>query len=325
MKWKEITVTTCEQGIEPVIARLDMLGISQINVVQGYDEIDSILRVQEKYWDYADESVLNKQPAVQTFISLESDADEIEKAIIDSMHELKNMEADIGVQLGSLEVKSRIVDEEDWANNWKAFFKPINVGEKLLVCPSWEDIPEDNTRAVLKIDPGMAFGTGTHQTTGMCLELLEANIKQGDTVADLGCGSGILSIAATLLGASKTFAIDIDPVAAKVAAENAQLNEINMENYNIKIGDILEDVDFRNDIAASPCDIVMANIVANVIIALSPAISPILKDDGIFIASGIIDERLDEVVASLESVGLKIVEVKQRDDWRAIFAVKDRK
>ncbi len=324
MKWKEITVTTCEQGIEPVIARLDMLGISQINVVQGHDEIDSILRVQEKYWDYADESVLNKQPAVQAFISLESDADEIEKAIIDSMHELKNMEADIGVQLGSLEVKSRIVDEEDWANNWKAFFKPINVGEKLLVCPSWENIPEDNVRAVLKIDPGMAFGTGTHQTTGMCLELLEANIKQGDTVADLGCGSGILSIAATLLGASKTFAIDIDPVAAKVAAENAQLNGINMENYNIKIGDILEDVDFRNDIATSPCDIVMANIVANVIIALSPAISPILKDDGIFIASGIIDERLDEVVASLESVGLKIIEIKQRDDWRAILAVKDR-
>lgn len=175
---------------------------------------------------------------------------------------------------------------------------------------------------MLKIDPGMAFGTGTHQTTRMCLELLEANIKPGSVVADLGCGSGILSIAASLMGAAETYAIDIDPVAAKAAGENAALNGIDPDKYFIRTGDILCDEGFRREIAVKGYDIVMANIVANVIIAFAPVVPLLMKDDGIFIASGIIDDRLDEVIAALNANGLRVKEIKQGEDWRALLAVK---
>ena len=224
--------------------------------------------------------------------------------------------------LGSLEIGTRIVDEEDWANNWKAYFKPMQIGEKLLVCPSWEEVPEGSTGAVLRIDPGMAFGSGTHHTTRMCLELLEKLISPDMRVADLGCGSGILSIAASLMGARETYAIDIDPVAAKVAGENAALNGIDMDKYFIRTGDILTDAEFKKDIAGEKFDIVMANIVANIIIAFAPVVPQLMKDGGMFIASGIIDDRLDEVTEALRENGLKIIEVREGEDWRALLAEK---
>lgn len=322
MQWKEITIYTTEEGTEIVIARLDMLGISQINIVQGHDEIDVLLHKTEKYWDYAEEAALNKQPAVQAYISDVPENEIIEEAVRESIEELKALEPELGMELGSLEISVRMVNEEDWANNWKAYFKPMPVGEKLLVCPSWEEVPEGNTRAVLKIDPGMAFGTGTHHTTRMCLELLEKRIKAGDLVADLGCGSGILSIAASLMGAGETYAVDVDPVAVKVAAENAQLNGIDMNKYFIRTGDILSDAEFRKDIAERKYDIVLANIVANVIIAFAPVIPELMKDSGVFIASGIIDDRLDEVISALDENGLTVCEVCCGEDWRALLAVK---
>lgn len=322
MKWKEITVDTTECGTELVLARFDMLGITQVNIVQGHDEIDELLHTAEKYWDYAEEAALNKQPAVQAYVSLVPENEGIEELVRKDMAELKAMESELGIPLGTLEVHVRLVDEEDWANNWKAYFKPMNVGDKLLVCPSWEKIPDGNTRAVLKIDPGMAFGTGTHHTTRMCLELLEREIKDGDLVADLGCGSGILSIAASLMGAGETYAIDIDPVAAKVAAENAELNGIDLTKYFIRTGDILCDEAFFADISKQKFDIVMANIVANVIIAFAPVVPRLMKEDGIFIASGIIDDRLDEVIAALSENGLEVEQVLSGEDWRALLAHK---
>ena len=189
MKWKEITIYTTEEGTEIILARLDMLGITQVNIVQGDEEIDALLHSCEKYWDYADEAAMGKQPSVQAYVSDVPENAAVEQAVRNSIAELDSMRSEIGIDMGSLKIEVRSVDEEAWANNWKAYFKPMPVGEKLLVCPSWEKIPEGNTRAVLKIDPGMAFGTGTHHTTRMCLELLEKNIKNGDLVADLGCGS----------------------------------------------------------------------------------------------------------------------------------------
>lgn len=322
MKWKEITVNTTEEGIEIVLARFDMLGIQQVNIVQGNEEIEQLLHSAEKYWDYAEEAAMNKQPAVQAFVSDLPENDGIVETVKGSIAELKAMQDELGIDLGSLEISVRTVDEEDWANNWKAYFKPIEVGEKLLVCPTWEDVPESGGRAVLRIDPGMAFGTGTHHTTRMCLELLERHIKDGDIVADLGCGSGILSIAATLMGAGQTYAIDIDPVAARVAAENAELNGVDMSRYAIRIGDILSDEKFREDVSSQKYDIVLANIVANVIIAFAPVIPSLLKPGGLLIASGIIDDRLDEVISELEKHGLKILEIRSGEDWRAVLAVK---
>ena len=315
MKWKEITIYTTEEGTEIILARLDMLGITQVNIVQGDEEIDALLHSCEKYWDYADE-------AVQAYVSDVPENAAVEQAVRNSIAELGSMRSEIGIDMGSLKIEVRSVDEEDWANNWKAYFKPMPVGEKLLVCPSWEKIPDGNTRAVLKIDPGMAFGTGTHHTTRMCLELLEENIKNGDLVADLGCGSGILSIAASLMGAKETYAIDIDPVAARVAAENAELNGIDMSGYFIRIGDILSDEKFRDDISGRQYDIVLANIVANVIIAFAPVIPQLMKPDGKLIASGIIADRLDEVLDALKANGLEAVEICSGEDWRAVLAAK---
>lgn len=322
MKWKEITIYTTEEGTEIILARLDMLGITQVNIVQGDEEIDALLHSCEKYWDYADEAVMGKQPSVQAYVSDVPENAAVEQAVRNSIAELDSMRSEIGIDMGSLKIEVRSVDEEDWANNWKAYFKPMPVGEKLLVCPSWEKIPDGNTRAVLKIDPGMAFGTGTHHTTRMCLELLEKNIKNGDLVADLGCGSGILSIAASLMGAKETYAIDIDPVAARVAAENAELNGIDMSGYFIRIGDILSDEKFRDDISGRRYDIVLANIVANVIIAFAPVIPQLMKPDGKLIASGIIADRLDEVLDALKANGLEAVEICSGEDWRAVLAAK---
>lgn len=322
MKWKEITIYTTEEGTEIILARLDMLGITQVNIVQGDEEIDALLHSCEKYWDYADEAAMGKQASVQAYVSDVPENAAVEQAVRNSIAELDSMRSEIGIDMGSLKIEVRSVDEEDWANNWKAYFKPMPVGEKLLVCPSWEKIPEGNTRAVLKIDPGMAFGTGTHHTTRMCLELLEKNIKNGDLVADLGCGSGILSIAASLMGAKETYAIDIDPVAARVAAENAELNGIDMSGYFIRIGDILSDEKFRDDISGRRYDIVLANIVANVIIAFAPVIPQLMKPDGKLIASGIIADRLDEVLDALKANGLEAVEICSGEDWRAVLAAK---
>lgn len=322
MKWKELTITTSEEGIEIVLARLDMLGIQQVNIVQGHDEVDALLHSAEKYWDYAEEAVLDAQPAVQAYFSELPENGDTERMIRESIEELSSMREELGLDLGSLEIGVRTVDEEDWANNWKAYFKPINVGERLLVCPSWEEVPEDNTRAVLKIDPGMAFGTGTHHTTRMCLEMLEKSIKEGDLVADLGCGSGILSIAAALLGAREVHGIDIDPVASRVAVENAELNGVDKDSFFVMNGDILTDPDFRRSVSNGEYDIVLANIVANVIIAFAYLLPSMMKKGGLLIASGIIEDRLDEVVAELEDCGLEILEIANGDDWRAVLARK---
>lgn len=322
MKWKELTITTSEEGIEIVLARLDILGIQQVNIVQGHDEVDALLHSAEKYWDYAEEAVLDAQPAVQAYFSELPENGDTERMIRESIEELSTMREELGLDLGSLEIGIRTVDEEDWANNWKAYFKPINVGERLLVCPSWEEVPEDNSRAVLKIDPGMAFGTGTHHTTRMCLEMLEKSIKEGDLVADLGCGSGILSIAAALLGAREVHGIDIDPVASRVAVENAELNGVDKDSFFVMNGDILTDPDFRRSVSNGEYDIVLANIVANVIIAFAYLLPSMMKKGGLLIASGIIEDRLDEVVAELEDCGLEILDIANGDDWRAVLARK---
>ncbi|MBO6061810.1 MAG: 50S ribosomal protein L11 methyltransferase, partial [Clostridia bacterium] len=176
------------------------------------------------------------------------------------------------------------------------------------------------SRAVLRIDPGMAFGTGAHHTTRMCLELLEKHIKGGETVADIGCGSGILSASAMLMGASESVALDIDPVAARIAAETAEANGIDIMKYTVYTGDILTDPQIREAVTRRKYDIVLANIVANVIIALAPLVPKLMHENSVFIASGIIEDRLEEVIAALEENGLKVNEIRSGEDWRALEA-----
>lgn len=320
MKWLELTVSTTDEGADIVAARLSMLGINEVSVVQGHDAVERIMNETVKYWDYADDAALDKKPAVQAYLAIVPENDGIEEKVRASMAELKTIEPEIGIDLGTLAVETKEVDEEDWANNWKAYFKPISVGDKLLVCPTWEKAEDTGDRAVLRIDPGMAFGTGNHHTTRMCLELIEKYMKKGASVIDIGCGSGILSASAVLMGAEDAVAIDVDPVATKVAAETAELNGIDLMKYTVYTGDVLTDKQIREAVTKKKFDVVLANIVSNVIIALAPLVPKLMHRDSVFISSGIIDDRLDDVVAALEENGLKVNEIRVGDDWRAIEA-----
>ena len=185
--------------------------------------------------------------------------------------------------------------------------------------PSWEKA-EDTGRIVLSLDPGMAFGTGSHHTTRMCLEFLEKTVKAGDDMIDMGCGSGILSIASLLLGAKEAVAVDIDPIAEKIAYENAAMNGIGKDTYTVLVGDVLSDSALQDKLCKKKYDVVAANIVASVIIELSAIVPRLIKKDGVFIMSGIIAERLDEVLGALDKNGFEVLEVKAGDDWRAILA-----
>ena len=206
------------------------------------------------------------------------------------------------------EVDADTVREEDWANNWKKYFKPLPVGEKLLICPSWETADNPDGRKVLSIDPGMAFGTGGHDTTRLVLETLERHVTEGCDFLDIGCGSGILSIAACLLGAGSALGVDIDALAVRTAKENGELNGLVEPKYTILKGDLAKDVSGKYPVIA-------ANIVADAIIALSPAVPALLADDGVYIVSGIIDTREQDVLVALAECGFAVVERHAHGGW----------
>lgn len=212
-------------------------------------------------------------------------------------------------------VDANNVREEDWANNWKKYFKPLPVGEKILICPSWETAENPDNRAVLSIDPGMAFGTGGHDTTRLVLETLEKYVTDGVDFLDVGCGSGILSIAACLLGAGRALGIDIDALAVKTAIENGELNGLTAPKYEIRLGDLARDVD-------GTFPVIAANIVADAIIMLSPAIPALLAQDGVYIVSGIIDTREQDVLAALDNCGFAVIERREHGGWICLVCKK---
>lgn len=200
--------------------------------------------------------------------------------------------------------------QEDWETSWKQYYHPIEIGKRLAVTPSWENYKSQ--RVTLRLDPGMAFGTGTHETTYLCMELLDEMVKGGEKVLDVGTGSGILAIAALLLGASKADGVDIDPMCVRTANENAMLNHVE-QNFTVKVGDLTQQ-------ATGPYDIILANIVADAIIRLCKDIPPLLAAGAPFIASGIIDEREADVTAALLQQGLHVKEVFRKNGWVALVA-----
>lgn len=319
MDWIKATITTTSEGIDPVSGRLLELGISGIEIADKND-FTEFLENNRKYWDYVDEELERLKDADTTitfYLSCGAAGIEQLNAVKASMKALAAMDTD--KVYGSLEIKSENVADEDWSEIWKQYFHPISVGKNILIQPAWEKDDAPQGKCVFTVNPGMSFGTGSHPSTRFCLEEIEKYIKDGDSVLDLGCGSGILSITALLLGAKSAVAVDIDSNATDVAYDNLALNHLSKDLYTTYTGDITSDADLRGKLGRH--DIVIANIVADVIIALAPYVRSFMKDDAVFICSGIILERLDEVKSALTENGLKIKEIKNDDDWAAITCI----
>ena len=209
-------------------------------------------------------------------------------------------------------VETEGVEQEDWQNGWRKYYHPMDIGKRLAIVPSWQEYDTDRVKLIL--DPGLAFGTGGHETTSLCLEALDERVKGGERVLDIGTGSGILAIAALKLGAASAEGVDIDPVAVRTAGENAALNGV-ADQLTVLVGDL-------SDKASGTYDIITANIVANAILSLAPAVPDLMAEDAVFIASGIIDSRKDEVIAGLEAAGLAVQEVKEKRGWECIVCRK---
>lgn len=313
MNWIKSIIHTTSAGIESVVGGLLNVGI---NGTQIEDEADfnDFLEHNKEFWDLVDDELIEQKKGGTKVIFYLADNEYLAENIANvkgALAFLKSFDAD--GKFGDLTIETESVCEEDWANNWKKYFKVLEIGEKITVCPVWESVPETN-RIVFKINPGMSFGTGTHHSTKMCIEELEKIIKTGDEVLDIGCGSGILSIVSLLLGAKNATAVDIDPNCVHIAYENAALNGIFEDDYTVLPGNVLSDDALFAKISDKKYDVVEANIIADVIIALAPKAKKLTKKGGVFITSGIIINRADEVENELKKY-FKIEKIKQSGEW----------
>lgn len=311
MRWLEVHIDTNHAGLDTVQAMLSGLDVDGV-MIEDEEEFQDFLENNHDYWDYVDED-LERHMAGRSRITFYLEAREAGFAKLGevrvALEGLKQERRDLGTLLMTLED----VEDADWENNWKQYYKPMEIGERLMVIPDWEEA-DPRGRAALRLNPGLAFGTGGHATTRLCLTALEKIVEPGMKVLDLGCGSGILSIAALLLGAERAFACDIDDKAVDVAYENAALNGVDRERYAVRAGDVLSDAGLRKEMGTG-YDVVVANIVSDVIIALAPAVRGLMKEGGRFLASGIIDSREEEVRAALEAAGLTVEEARASEGW----------
>ncbi len=322
MDWLELNVYTTHEGIEPLSAALIAAGISGL-VINDPNDITEFAENKNSTWDYIDDGVLAKQND-EAYITVYIQKDD---TAADFINEIKSIGARLKAldekgEYGRLEIESNGIREEDWANNWKQFFKPIEIGKKLVIKPTWEDLPKDCKRCVVELDPETSFGTGRHFTTQLCLELLEKYIASGDKVCDLGCGSGIISIAAMAIGADSAVGVDIAEDAAKIAKANSAKNGIADEKYTVYCGDVISDPILKEKIGKG-YDLVAANIVADVLMAMKETFAEITKQGGILVISGIIDDRRDEVLNAVKQCGFTLIEDLHRDMWNAAVYKRD--
>lgn len=311
MDWLELKIDTSHAGLDAVTEMLEQQGVTGV-MIDDEADFQSFLENNRQYWDYVDDDLLAQKKGVSRvtfYLEQNEDAYGTVAAVRMAMSALKKDHPEYAPLLLTM----ADVADEDWENNWKQFYKPMEIGSRLLVVPEWEEAA-DPTRVKLVLNPGLTFGTGSHATTRLCLQALDTHIHGGERVLDLGCGSGILSIAALRLGAESAFACDIDEKCVDVAYENAALNGIGKDRYTVRWGNVLTDAALRQEMGAG-YDIVVANIVADVIMGLSPHVRPFLKPGGLFLCSGIIDDRAAEVLEKLKVDGWDVFEQRSSEGW----------
>ncbi len=320
MEWLEVTIKTISPAIDLLGARLTAIGYDSF-IIDDSEDFSEFLKDNTQYWDYVDEELARKMQNVsQIRLYLPHDAQAPEQ-IAQLKSELEVFRAqNPDTDLGSLEVSLQNLQEEDWEESWKQYYQPIPIGEKLLIVPQWLSPENPEHRIPVVLDPGMIFGTGAHASTQMCLRALEQTIHGGERVIDLGSGSGILSIAALLLGAQEATGVDIDPKAEDIARENAALNGLTAPKFRAVTGNVIGDKAMMESLSEGGYDVVLANIVADVIIPLSAVVPHFLRPDGVFICSGILNTRLSEVERAIEAAGLTITQREMQEDWCRLTA-----
>ena len=322
MNWLEVTIETAKPMLDILCAMLTDLGFKGFSVYDP-DDFEELMAGRAGHWDYLEEGLAEAltqgNPSVTVYVPENAQGAEQMTAVKSLLTQLKSSPQ--AAEFGSLNMTMKGIREEDWANNWKQYFKPLPIGERLWITPTWLDEPVPEGRTALRIDPGSSFGTGQHDTTKLCLKFLEGCVETGAHVLDIGCGSGILSIGAMLLGAKDAVAIDIEQNAAESATENAAHNGIDLANYQSICGNILEDTALVERLGTG-YDVVCANIVADILIAMRKLFVRFMKKGAKLMLSGIIDERLDEVLEAMRSEGLTVLNAEHSAGWAAVLLEK---
>ena len=299
MEWTDIRLTVAKADADNAEAVATMIAEGGIYIEDYSDSEEQVAEIA--HVDLIEQELLDKpRDTVIIHIYLEPGASPVEMLALIAAR----MEA-AGIAYA---VETEGVEQEDWQNGWRKYYHPMDIGSRLAIVPSWQEYDTDRVKLIL--DPGLAFGTGGHETTSLCLEALDQRVRGGERVLDIGTGSGILAIAALKLGAASAEGVDIDPVAVRTAGENAALNGV-ADKLTVLVGDL-------SDKASGKYDIITANIVANAIISLAPSVPGLMAEGAAFIASGIIDSRKDEVIAALEKAGLSVQEIKEKRGWECI-------
>jgi len=309
MAWLEITIDTAAEKINSVVTHLTARGFADL-VIEDQEEFETFLEENRAYWDYIDEELQEKLQGLSHIKLYLEDTDTA------GMKRLRQAAAEL-----DLPMAVTTLAETNWEESWKDNYPPQEIGEKIVVLPYWL-AEEETDRLKVILDPGLTFGTGAHPSTQMVMEKMEEVVQPGFACLDLGSGSGILSIAALRLGAETAVGIDIDPKAEDIARENAAYNGFAAPAFTALTGNVTEDKSLMASLGAKQWDLVLVNIVADVIIGLAPVLPNFLTEKSTLICSGILDVRLEEVVAALENAGLTITAVKQKEDWRSVTAKK---
>ena len=310
MAWLEITIDTVSEKIDSVVTSLTAAGFADL-VIEDQEEFETFLEQNREYWDYIDEEFQEKLQGLSHIKIYLEDTDAA------GLRRLEDR-----VKLLGLTMKAEPMAEVDWEESWKENYPPQEVGSSLVVLPYWLADSYEGGRTPVILDPGLTFGTGAHPSTQMVMEAMEERVRPGAACLDLGSGSGILSLVALRLGAGSAIGVDIDPKAEGIARENAAYNGFAAPEFTALTGNVTEDKELMENLASREYDLVLVNIVADVIIGLSPVLPNFLTDKSLLVCSGILDTRLDDVLAALKAAGLTVTGIREKEDWRCVIAQK---